>query len=80
VLELRREFPLAALLHAAQLPRSTFYYQVKVLALCVIGMMSSKRRFGLSMRNIVACMVIVASRRLFVAMAGWSIIRPYSGS
>lgn len=31
MLELRREFPLANLLHAAQLPRSTFYYQVKAL-------------------------------------------------
>jgi transposase InsO family protein len=33
VLELRREFPLADLLHAAQLPRSTFYYQAKALAM-----------------------------------------------
>lgn len=33
MLELRREFPLADLLHAAQLPRSTFYYQAKVLAM-----------------------------------------------
>jgi putative transposase len=33
VLELRREFALAVLLHAAQLPRSTFYYQPKVLAM-----------------------------------------------
>jgi putative transposase len=33
VLELRREFALADLLHAAQLPRSTFYYQAKVLAM-----------------------------------------------
>jgi len=31
VLELRHEFPLADLLHVAQLPRSTFYYQAKVL-------------------------------------------------
>lgn len=33
MLELRREFPLADLLDAAQLPRSTFYYQAKVLAM-----------------------------------------------
>lgn len=33
MLELRREFPLADLLHAAQLPRSTFYYQAKALAM-----------------------------------------------
>jgi transposase InsO family protein len=33
VLELRREFALPDLLHAAQLPRSTFYYQVKALAM-----------------------------------------------
>lgn len=33
MLELRREFPLADLLRAAQLPRSTFYYQAKVLAM-----------------------------------------------
>ena len=33
MLELRREFALADLLHAAQLPRSTFYYQAKVLAM-----------------------------------------------
>lgn len=32
MLELRREFPLADVLYAAQLPRSTFYYQAKVLA------------------------------------------------
>lgn len=31
MLELRHEFPLADLLHVAQLPRSTFYYQAKVL-------------------------------------------------
>ena len=33
MLELRREFALADLLHAAQLPRSTFYYQAKALAM-----------------------------------------------
>jgi putative transposase len=33
VLELRHEFALADLLHAAQLPRSTFYYHAKVLAM-----------------------------------------------
>ena len=33
MLELRREFPLADLLQAAQLPRSTFYYQAKALAM-----------------------------------------------
>ena len=33
MLELRREFPLADLLHAAQLPRSTFYYQARGLAM-----------------------------------------------
>ncbi|TKR53252.1 transposase [Allopusillimonas ginsengisoli] len=33
VLELRHEFPLADLLHVAQLPRSMFYYQAKVLLL-----------------------------------------------
>lgn len=33
MLELRREFPLADLLHAAQLPRSTFYYQATALAM-----------------------------------------------
>lgn len=33
VLELRHEFPLADLLHAAQLPRSTFFYQVKALGM-----------------------------------------------
>jgi putative transposase len=33
VLELRHEFPLADLLHAARLPRSTFYYQAKALAM-----------------------------------------------
>ena len=32
MLELRHEFPLADLLHAAGLPRSTYYYQVKTLA------------------------------------------------
>lgn len=31
MLELRHEFPLTDLLHVAQLPRSTFYYQAKVL-------------------------------------------------
>lgn len=33
MLELRRNFPVADLLHAAQLPRSTFYYQVKALGM-----------------------------------------------
>lgn len=33
MLDLRREFPLADLLHAAQLPRSTFYYQAKALGM-----------------------------------------------
>ena len=31
MLDLRRELPLTDLLHAAQLPRSTFYYQAKAL-------------------------------------------------
>ena len=33
MVELRREFPLVDLLYAAQLPRSTFYYQAKLLAM-----------------------------------------------
>lgn len=33
MLELRHEFPLIDLLHVAQLPRSTFYYQAKVLGM-----------------------------------------------
>lgn len=33
MLELRHKFPLADLLHVAKLPRSTFYYQTKVLQL-----------------------------------------------